>query len=198
MDSLQEKLVSHILALVCIVTALSSTPDFALTDNPGIGMVLGVVVCALTLDPLLKRQQRKHSSSEPEARFPPRLVGAIGMPIGLLIYGWAMQYEVIWIVPLIGTAIVGFAFYAASVPLQAYLVDAYTIYAASAIAATVTSRCLVGALLRLAAPVLYKNLGLGEGNIVLAVIGIVFIPLPVYVMRYGERIRRHDNISLLG
>ena len=160
-------------------------------------MALGVVLCAVTLDPLLRRQQRRHDSSKPEARFPPTLVGAIGMPIGLLIYGWTTQYRLHWIVPLIGTAVVGCAFYLASVPLQAYLVDAYTIYAASAIAATVASRCVVAALMPLAAPLLYKKLGPGEGNTVLAVIAIVFIPLPLYVMRYGERIRRHDEMPLL-
>ena len=75
--------------------------------------------------------------------------------------------------------------------------SSYTIYAASAIAATVASRCVVGALLPLAAPPLYDKLGLGEGNTVLAVIGVLCIPLPIYIMVYGERIRSRDKLTLV-
>ncbi len=70
-----------------------------------------------------------------------------------------------------------------------YLVDAFTVYAASAIAAGTVFRSLLGALLPLAGPAMYSALGVGWGTSVLAFISVVMIPLPFIFLRYGERIR---------
>lgn len=70
-----------------------------------------------------------------------------------------------------------------------YLVDAYTIYAASAIAANTVLRSLLGALLPLAGSKMYQTLGLGWGNSLLAFIALALAPVPLLFYRYGERIR---------
>lgn len=49
-------------------------------------------------------------------------------------------------------------------PTLAYLVDAYTVYAASAAAAATVSRSLLGALLPLAGNSMYDGLGVGWGT----------------------------------
>lgn len=49
-------------------------------------------------------------------------------------------------------------------PILTYLADAYTIYAASAIAANTVLRSILGALLPLAGPSMYRALGLGWGE----------------------------------
>lgn len=73
--------------------------------------------------------------------------------------------------------------------VSTYLVDAYTIYAASAMAANAVFRSLVGAILPLAGAPMYKALGLGWGNSVLGFISLALAPLPVVFYVYGERIR---------
>ncbi|KAJ5938152.1 MFS transporter cpaT [Penicillium verhagenii] len=73
--------------------------------------------------------------------------------------------------------------------VSTYLVDAFTIYAASAIAANTVLRSLAGALLPLAGPAMYKTLGLGWGNSLLGFIAFAMCPLPVIFYVYGERIR---------
>jgi hypothetical protein len=70
-----------------------------------------------------------------------------------------------------------------------YLVDAYTIYSASAMAANTVFRSLLGAILPLAGGKMYRTLGLGWGNSLLAFIAIALAPLPLIFYRYGERIR---------
>jgi hypothetical protein len=70
-----------------------------------------------------------------------------------------------------------------------YLVDAYTVYSASAMAASTVFRSLLGALLPLAGPKMYQHLGLGWGTSVLAFIAVAMMPLPVLFFKYGERIR---------
>jgi hypothetical protein len=80
--------------------------------------------------------------------------------------------------------------------LQTYLVDAFTRYAASAIAANTVLRSLVGALLPLSGLRLYNKLGLGWGNSVLGFIALALVPVPVLFAIYGERIRKRYPISL--
>ena len=74
-------------------------------------------------------------------------------------------------------------------PIQTYLVDAFTIHAASALAANTVLRSLVGALLPLAGPTMYAKLGLGWGNSLLGFIAVAMLPIPWILLIYGERIR---------
>jgi hypothetical protein len=71
-----------------------------------------------------------------------------------------------------------------------YLVDAYTVYAASVTAASTIFRCLLGALLPLAGPAMYDTLGLGWGNSLLGFMAIAFFPVPILLFIYGEKLRR--------
>ena len=81
-------------------------------------------------------------------------------------------------------------------PIQTYLVDAFTIHAASAIAANTIVRSLMGALLPLAGPAMYQTLGLGWGNSLLGFIAMALLPIPVLLTRYGERIRTNPRFQI--
>ena len=72
---------------------------------------------------------------------------------------------------------------------SSYLVDAFTLYAASAMAANTVLRSLFGALLPLAGPKMYETLGLGWGNSLLGFISVALAPIPFLFYKYGEKIR---------
>lgn len=74
-------------------------------------------------------------------------------------------------------------------PTQTYLVDAFTVYAASVTAAATVFRSLLGALLPLAGNSMYDALGLGWGTSVLGFIAVAFIPMPMIFWKYGQQIR---------
>lgn len=57
--------------------------------------------------------------------------------------------------------------------IQSYVIDAFTLHAASALAAVTFLRSLAGFGFPLFAPVMYANLGFGKGDTVLAVVAIV-------------------------
>jgi hypothetical protein len=80
--------------------------------------------------------------------------------------------------------------------MQTYLVDAFTRYAASAIAANTVLRSLLGGLLPLAGLRLYNKLGYGWGNSLLAFLALAMVPIPVLFSIYGERIRTKFPIKL--
>lgn len=80
--------------------------------------------------------------------------------------------------------------------IQTYLVDAFTLHAASALAANTVLRSAVGALLPLAGPPMYASLGLGWGNSVLGFLAVAMIPMPFLFIKYGESIRKNPRFDL--
>lgn len=92
--------------------------------------------------------------------------------------------------PIIGSALVGLGTVAVVMPVQAYLIDAFPLHAASVSAANTIFRSLLGAFLPLVGPRMYTTLGQGWGNTLLAVVAFVFTPLTWVMVRYGESIRR--------
>jgi hypothetical protein len=72
---------------------------------------------------------------------------------------------------------------------QAYIVDAYTIFAASGLAATTIMRSVMAAVLPLAAPKMYAALGIGWGNSLLAFLALACVPIPFFILKYGEKMR---------
>jgi hypothetical protein len=75
------------------------------------------------------------------------------------------------------------------------MVDSFTIYAASALAANTVVRSVAGAVLPLCGLQMYQRLGLGWGNSLLGFIALLLIPIPPVVMRYGEGLRKRHDIK---
>jgi hypothetical protein len=80
-------------------------------------------------------------------------------------------------------------------PIQTYLIDAFTIHAASAIAANTVLRSLLGAFIPLAGPAMYEALGLGWGNSLLAFVALACSPVSFIFFRYGEAIRKKYTVQ---
>ncbi|KAJ5808863.1 MFS multidrug transporter [Penicillium riverlandense] len=168
----------------------------------GVGSLLGLFVIGAVSDRILKAKSKPTPQApsgvmKPEYRLPPLVVGAFFIPAGLFLYGWSVYYKTHWILPMIGTALVGIGNIAVFMCITSYLVDAFTIYAASALAANTVVRSIMGALLPLAGQSMYQSMGLGWGNSLLGFIAVVCIPVPWAMMRYGERMRTAFDLSRL-
>lgn len=177
----------------------------------GVGSLVGVVFCGAVTDRLSNRLTRiKGGEPQPEYRLPTLAVGAVCVPIGLFWYGWTAENKTHWIVPIIGTVFLSGGMLITYVSILAcppllmtlasangklkmastmYLVDTYTVYAASVTASSTILRCLFGALLPLAGPAMYDALGVGWGTSLLGFISVAFIPLPFIFYFYGQRLR---------
>jgi hypothetical protein len=84
---------------------------------------------------------------------------------------------------------VGLGTLAIFMPVQSYLIDVFPLFASSAAAANALFRSLMGAFVPLAGPALYRVLGQGWGNTLLAAIALVFTPLAWIAFRHGKFIR---------
>lgn len=70
--------------------------------------MVGLAGSSIVSDRYMKSQAEKEGQGmKPEYRLIVLPLGAIILPIGFFIYGWTAQYHVHWIVPIIGTAIIG-------------------------------------------------------------------------------------------
>lgn len=155
----------------------------------GLGFIVGQITVGLYSDSHLKRQEQRYGKMTPEHRLPPLVLGCALVPIGLFWYGWTAEYHLHWMVPITGTFFLGAGLYYVHLSTQVYLVDAYPLYAASAVSAELALRSVFGAVVPLAGPPLYAKLGLGWGNSLLGFIAVAFAPSSYFLLRYGERIR---------
>ncbi|KAI1376643.1 MFS general substrate transporter [Hypoxylon crocopeplum] len=162
----------------------------------GIGMICGLVGFSILSDKLLG-QGGGSTVAKPEDRLILMKWIAPITPLGCFLYGWSAYYKTHWIVPEIGTFIIGLGVLFVLLPSQTYLVDAFGSQgAASAMAANVVIRSPFGTFLTFAAPPLYAQLGLGWGNSVLGFICLAFTPMPWLFYRYGEYLRTHFTVKL--
>ncbi|ESZ98417.1 hypothetical protein SBOR_1198 [Sclerotinia borealis F-4128] len=163
------------------------------------GLMFGFLFCQLTLarfsDRYMLHLETKHHDKKPEYRLPPMFIGAFLLPIGFFWYGWSLEFHTHWIVPILGSSVIAIGILFSYLPVQMYLVDTYTIYAASATGACTIIRSICSALLPLSANPLYDHLGYGWGNSVLAFIAMGFVPIAVLVLRYGESIRTNPRFQ---
>jgi hypothetical protein len=80
--------------------------------------------------------------------------------------------------------------------VQNYYIDAFTRYAASAIAAGSLFRSLVGATFPLFGGDLYSAVGYGWGCTILAGAGVLLMPMPMLIMKYGRDVRERFPVKL--
>jgi MFS family permease len=163
----------------------------------GVGSLAGVAFVGSTSDKTVAVLTRKNNGVyEPEMRLPSMIFFAVLIPISFFWYGWTAEKGGHWIVPILaqipfGLGIMGIAF-----PIQIYLIDAFSLHAASAMAALTVSRSLFGALLPLPAPRMYEVLGLGWGNSILGFLALVMAPVPYFLWKFGGKIRKEHPIML--
>jgi hypothetical protein len=174
----------------------------------GAGSLSGLAFLAWSSDYIIKKKTAEadaiaaaaglpSAGMKPEYRLPMLIPGAVLIPIGLLLYEWTAKYHVHWIVPIISTAFIGIGNMAVFMCISMYLIDAFSVYAASALATNTVVRSVAGAVLPLAGQKMYNALGLGWGNSLLAFIALALVPIPWVLFKYGEPLRKRFEINNL-
>ncbi|KAG5641468.1 hypothetical protein DXG03_005131, partial [Asterophora parasitica] len=163
----------------------------------GIGLTFASQINARYMDKIYIYFKNKNNGlGEPEFRLPSMVPGTIILPAGLLIGGWGAQKHVHWIVTDIGIAFIGAGIILLFQAIQTYVVDTFTLHAASALAAVSFLRSLAGFGFPLFAPAMYHALGYGKGNTILAAVAIVIgCPAPWLFWKYGKQIRTKSKYA---
>ncbi|OJD23493.1 hypothetical protein ACJ73_05155 [Blastomyces percursus] len=163
----------------------------------GVGSIIGLAFSSAFSDRILQNLAKKNNGEmKPEYRVPLMIPGGLCVPIGLFWYGWTAEKGVHYVVPIVGTSFLGIGMIMVFMTGSTYLVDAFTVHAASAMAATTVLRSLGGALLPLCGLKMYSTLGLGWGNSLLGFIALAMTPIPWAFYQYGERVRTSKSFRV--
>ncbi|KAH3913841.1 hypothetical protein HBI56_057150 [Parastagonospora nodorum] len=196
-----------------------------------LGLLVGMLA-GVGSDPIWRRvygrlvrrreeQGGEFGASEPEDRLPSTILGAWVIPIALFGFGWTTYSSVHWIVPIIFSAVFGIGVIWVYSGVFTFLVEAYPLYAASALAANSFARSYFAAAFPLVSnhPVrdehhgmskmflvvsesqalfgvqLYNNLGYQWASTLLGFIALVMAPFPIFFFLQGKRLRGRSRYA---
>ena len=154
-----------------------------------IGMLFGVSYAIFDNQRYARVSKSNNGNAPPEARLPPAMVAAVALPIGLFWFAWTNGPNIHWIVSIIASAPFGFGMVLVFLACMNYLIDAYTIYAASVLAANSVIRSLFGAAFPLFTTQMYHKLGIHWASTIPAFLALACLPFPFLFYKYGRSIR---------
>jgi MFS family permease len=126
----------------------------------------------------------------PEARLPMCIVGGIALPIGLFWFAWTNSPSLPWAASVVAAIPFGFGMVLIFLSIMNYLIDSYTIFAASVLAGNGIIRSVFGAAFPLFTKQMYDSLGIHWASSVPAFLAVACIPLPFLFYKYGASIRK--------
>lgn len=133
----------------------------------------------------------------PEERMKLLMYVAWLMPAGIFIFSWTSYHHVHWIAPCIGIFVMAAGFFVIFQGCLNYLVDTFSKYAASAIAANTFLRSVFAAAFPLFGRIMFHNLGNHWGGSILAFIALGMIPIPYVFYFFGTSIRKRNPYAKL-
>ncbi|KAI4865672.1 MFS general substrate transporter [Hypoxylon rubiginosum] len=163
----------------------------------GLGYMVGLWAFSMLSDRTVVRLTKANGGAfRPEFRLTVMIWYSFLCPLAFFWYGWAAEARAHWVVPVLGLFPLGFGVIGVFMPTQAYIIDAYPSYAASGIAAFTVLRSVIAAFLPLCGPALFDRLGVGWGNSVLGFVGVAMIPVPIFIFKFGAKLREKYPLKL--
>ena len=107
----------------------------------------------------------------------------------MLAFAWTNFLSIHWSASIILTIPFGFGAVLVILPVINYLIDSYTIFAASVLAASAILRSVLGAAFPLFTNQMYDNLGIHWASSIPAFLTLACLPFPIIMYRYGETLR---------
>lgn len=167
------------------------------------GMIIGQLLAGTVVLIMQPSYQRKLAANNgipvPEWRLPVVISGGVAFAGGLFWFGWSgYNPNVHWIVPAASGILTGYGLMAIFLQALNYLVDAYLLFAASAIAGNTFLRSLCGAAFPLFASYMFKGMGIQWACTLLGCVAVLLIPIPVLFYMYGHKIRAKSKFAPTG
>ncbi|KAL2192573.1 major facilitator superfamily domain-containing protein [Corynascus similis CBS 632.67] len=150
-----------------------------------VGMIIGLFYTIFDN----RRYARLGKKAIPESRLPPAILGALVLPASMFAFAWTNGPSIHWSASLILSAPFGFGCVLVFLSILNYMIDAYTIYAASVLAAGAILRSLFATAFPLFVRKMYVNLGIHWASSIPAFLTVVCMPFPFLVYKYGATIR---------
>ncbi|KAF5856367.1 hypothetical protein ETB97_007469 [Aspergillus alliaceus] len=160
-----------------------------------VGMIIGIIYTIPDNGRYTRTVKRHGGLAPPESRLPPVMLAAVCIPIGLFWFAWTNSPSIHWIASIAAGVPFGCGVVLLYLGVMGYLIDSYTIYAASVLAANAVLRSLFGAVFPLFTNYMYEGLGIHWASSVPAFLTIACLPFPFIFYRYGKSIRKRCPYS---
>lgn len=160
-----------------------------------VGELMAVAYAILANHQYIKVQKKYKGFAPPEARMPLVIISSVLVPVGLFWFAWTNSPSVHFMASIAAGAPFGAGMVLMFLGIINYLVDAYTIYAASCLAANSVLRSLFGMAFPLFTTYMYRNLGIHWASSIPAFLAVACAPFPLLFYVYGARIRKYCKYS---
>lgn len=160
-----------------------------------VGMLLAVVYTLWDNKRYIKTQDNHDGFAPPEARLPPTMIASIAIPIGLFWFAWTNYPSIHFMASIAAGVPFGFGMVLVFLGIMNYLIDAYTIFAASVLAANSVLRSCFGAAFPLFTTYMYNNLGIHWASSIPAFLALACVPFPFLFYKYGAAIRKRCKFA---
>ncbi|KAJ5834159.1 Major facilitator superfamily domain general substrate transporter [Penicillium robsamsonii] len=154
-----------------------------------IGMLFAVAYSVWDNKRYIGVSNKHQGFAPPEARLPPCLLASVAIPIGLFWFAWTNYPSIHFMASIAAGVPFGFGMVLVFLSIMNYLIDSYTIFAASVLAANSVIRSLFGAAFPLFTSYMYENLGIHWASSIPAFLALACVPFPFLFYKYGPAIR---------
>ncbi|THH21321.1 hypothetical protein EW146_g218 [Bondarzewia mesenterica] len=147
-----------------------------------LSILVGIICALLTMKYWNGLYARLYPTCGPESRLPPMMAGCILLPVSLFIFAWTSYEHVSWVGPMMSGLPFGTAMVLIYISANAYIIDSFPKYVASAIAAKTFLRSMAGAAVPMFAIQMYNGMNPRWASTLLALVSVVmmFIPFVFY------------------
>ncbi|KAG9711660.1 MFS general substrate transporter, partial [Aureobasidium melanogenum] len=154
-----------------------------------VGMIGAVVYSIFDNKRYVKISNAHGGFAPPEARLPPCILGGILLPVGLFWFAWTNSPSIQFMASIAAGVPFGFGMVLVFLGIMNYLIDSYTIFAASVLAANSVLRSLFGAAFPLFTTYMYNRLGIHWASSIPAFLALLCVPMPFLFYKYGPQVR---------
>ncbi|ORY11706.1 major facilitator superfamily domain-containing protein [Clohesyomyces aquaticus] len=161
-----------------------------------VGEMIAFIVVVLDNPRYIRKLEANNNIPVPEWRLPISLLGGVLFAGGLFWFGWSgYTGQIHWIVPVLSGLFTGFGIFSIFLSLLNYIVDAYLMFAASAIAANTFMRSIFGGVFPLFATYMFEGMGIQWASTLLGCVAVLLVPMPIVFYVYGKKIRLKSKFA---
>jgi MFS family permease len=151
---------------------------------------LGCLLSAKVYFASASRNTEVPGTPVPEARlYVGILASFVGVAGGMFVYGWTSYPAFHWAIPAVGLVMVGIGINVVVVAIADYILDAYSKYAGSAVAALVLGEDVFAAFLPLSTQKMYQTLGFNWASSLLGFLALAISCASLCLIIWGRRLR---------
>lgn len=160
------------------------------------GVLAGCGILVWYTKTRFQRTMQRVGHVVPEERLIPMMLGGILLPGGMFWFAWTSNQHLSWVPEVISGGFLGCGVLLIFMQGLNYIIDVYTIYSNSAIAANSLFRSALGAGFPMFAIGMFKKLGVPWAMTLLGFLTSIMLPVPILFYIYGKKIRGWSRFSI--